>query len=363
MSHEHEQATRTSRANAALSSEAYIVTAAGRDRWDVIGREGDAYIVTRDRARWTCTCPDHAEMATTDVRCKHIEVVRLTQHEDNMMDQYDWLKRLTAPFYSDEVQWRVGVKPKKEAADPSALLLPYIDARTVMNRLDDVVGPLNWQVVHAEVNGQMVTSIGIRNPETGDWIWKGDSGYVGGSDSNDEDVVEKSVKGTPSDGLKRAAVQWGIGRYLYDLPNCWLKWEWTDDAKTRGKPKGHPVLPPFALPTEASVSGFEHNIYLGRPEPAEAIVKTTVTPKVANPATGELQMSAAEKAVAEAKTVLLTATFKNFEGFRGQTLGAICSQPQGRELIAYLAQTDPQSDAGKRIKAAALLLNVPEGMR
>lgn len=375
----HEQATRTQKAEAALRSGGYSISAVGLGRWNVISLDGDAYIVSRDRDRWSCTCPDHAELATSAVRCKHAEIVRLSQHEVNMLDQNDWLRRLTAPFYPDDVQWRVGVKPKKAAEEPKALMLPYVDARTVMNRLDDVVGPLNWQVVHAEVNGQMVTSIGIRNPETGDWVWKGDSGYVGGGDSEDDDVVEKSVKGTPSDGLKRAAVQWGIGRYLYDLPKIWLAWEWTDSpTNTRGKVKGHPTLPPWALPTNASKSGFEHNIYLGPDretvlDKKDATVQTAVTPakrgteplkaSVADQATGEVPMSPGEKALAEAKAVVMRATFKGYEHLCGKTMGELTQTVEGRNLIAAVARLDAKNETGKQIKAAALLLNVPEGMR
>ena len=52
--------------------------------------------------------------------------------------------------------------------------------------------------------------IGVRNSETGEWIWKSDTGSSGGFEE------EKSLA---SDAFKRAAVSWGIGRELYSVPS------------------------------------------------------------------------------------------------------------------------------------------------
>lgn len=50
--------------------------------------------------------------------------------------------------------------------------------------------------------------------EESEWVWKWDTG----SESN----VEKE-KGQVSDAFKRAAVKWGIGRFLYDLEIAHVK--------------------------------------------------------------------------------------------------------------------------------------------
>jgi hypothetical protein len=52
-----------------------------------------------------------------------------------------------------------------------------------------------------------------------------------------------SVKGSLSDGLKRAAVLWGVGRYLYRLPKTWVSY---DNQKKRLTEI--PALPRWALP-------------------------------------------------------------------------------------------------------------------
>lgn len=82
----------------------------------------------------------------------------------------------------------------------------YIDSRDVQDLLDKAVGPENWQDKYIEVKGNLFCSIGIKCGE--EWVWKTDCG----SESN----VEKQ-KGEASDAFKRAAVKWGVGRFLYSL--------------------------------------------------------------------------------------------------------------------------------------------------
>lgn len=104
-------------------------------------------------------------------------------------------------------QWRVQSFSKFK---PEASCVAYIDARDVMELLDEVCGPENWQSDYKSVDGQMFAGIGIRGEvEREIWIWKWDTG----SESN----IEKE-KGQASDSFKRAAVKWGIGRFLYELP-------------------------------------------------------------------------------------------------------------------------------------------------
>lgn len=100
-------------------------------------------------------------------------------------------------------QWRVQSFSKNK---PSAACVAYIDARDVMNRLDEVVGMENWQDDYRVINNQLFAGIGIH--VGGNWIWKWDVGT--------ESQTEKE-KGLVSDSFKRAAVKWGIGRFLYDL--------------------------------------------------------------------------------------------------------------------------------------------------
>lgn len=105
-------------------------------------------------------------------------------------------------------KWRVQSFSKNK---PSAQCVAYIDARDVMDTLDSVVGPENWQDDYQLVDGKLLAGIGIKCGE--EWVWKWDTG----TESN----MEKE-KGQMSDAFKRAGVKWGIGRFLYDLPIQYL---------------------------------------------------------------------------------------------------------------------------------------------
>ena len=121
--------------------------------------------------------------------------------------QKSYLDNLKNPM---PYQWRVQSFSKNK---PSASCVAYIDARDVMNRLDDVVGSNNWQDDYKVINGQLFAGIGIKC-HNDEWVWKWDTGT--------ESQTEKE-KGIVSDSFKRAAVKWGIGRFLYDLEIKYVK--------------------------------------------------------------------------------------------------------------------------------------------
>jgi hypothetical protein len=126
---------------------------------------------------------------------------------------------LAAPFPPDAVSWRVGTsnkkKRQKETGDNYAkatkgIALAYLDARDVMGRLDDVCGPGGWQNRYSHTAGKTVCDIGVKVGD--EWVWKADG-------AGDSDI--EAEKGALSDAFKRAAVRWGIGRYLYAVSSPW----------------------------------------------------------------------------------------------------------------------------------------------
>lgn len=112
----------------------------------------------------------------------------------------DLLVRLKAPFPADKLSWRIGQKNKDKT---KAMMLVYIDSRDVQDRLDEVCG-LNWSDSYSEVMGRLVCSITI-------------NGITRTDGAGDTDF--EAEKGGLSDAFKRAAVKWGVGRYLYDAKN------------------------------------------------------------------------------------------------------------------------------------------------
>lgn len=128
-------------------------------------------------------------------------------------------EKLKAPFPPEKVSWRLGStnidrKTNKpyDGKSPSGIALAYIDARDVMDRLDEAVTPTNWQDKYEFIGARTIACLSIRIGD--EWISKHD----GAGDS----AVE-SEKGAISDALKRAAVKWGIGRYLYDIEGPWVQ--------------------------------------------------------------------------------------------------------------------------------------------
>lgn len=129
----------------------------------------------------------------------------------------DLFERLAAEFPRDAIHWRA--QTLTQTGD-KALALAYLDARDVMDRLDDVCGPAGWRNSYVETpKGRVIATIYIRVGE--EWIGKSDGAG---------DTAVEGEKGGVSDALKRAAVCWGIGRYLYRLPSVWAPCEFYEKS-------------------------------------------------------------------------------------------------------------------------------------
>jgi len=117
--------------------------------------------------------------------------------------------KLREPFAPELISWRVGARNKEQT---SAIALAYIDARDVRQRLNDVCGVGGWSSEHYDCGGgKLGCKLSVKID--GEWVSKTDG--AGATD------VEAD-KGAFSDSLKRAAVSWGVGEYLYDVKNTWV---------------------------------------------------------------------------------------------------------------------------------------------
>jgi hypothetical protein len=154
---------------------------------------------------------------------------------------------LNRPFPAADVEWRMQACGKKSDGTIWARVLCYITARAVMERLDEVFGPFGWEDSYEPVEIERSAS-GIRCRLTA---------YVGGQKITREDVCEPSdiepLKGAYSGAMKRAAVKFGIGRYLYNIEEAYA--EITKTGAFRGTTKDKdqfrwnpPQLPEWALP-------------------------------------------------------------------------------------------------------------------
>ena len=118
-------------------------------------------------------------------------------------------KRLQDFFHPEDIEWKVGAVTKDRK---HGMAMAYLTNRAIQDRLDEVCGPENWRnEFRPGPAGGVLCGISIRI--NGEWITKWDGS---------ENTAYESVKGGLSTSMKRAAVQWGIGRYLYKLPVQWI---------------------------------------------------------------------------------------------------------------------------------------------
>jgi hypothetical protein len=143
---------------------------------------------------------------------------------------------LGAPFDETEIKFKPGV-----VAGNRALALPYVDARAIQDRLDEALGVAGWQDEYECLpDGSVVCRLRLKI--NGEWITKMDVG--GQSEQPDEGDRRKAAF---SDALKRAAVKFGIGRYLYRQEAQWVDYD--AQKKKFVKP---PRLPASAMPKKAA---------------------------------------------------------------------------------------------------------------
>lgn len=115
---------------------------------------------------------------------------------------------LAEPFAPEIVSWRVqGKHFVGHDGKAKGSVIAYVDARDVQDRLNNVLGH-TWQNRYPIIAGNNVVICEIGLLLDGEWVWRSDG--AGETDYEGE-------KGSISDAFKRAAVKWGIGRYLYDI--------------------------------------------------------------------------------------------------------------------------------------------------
>ncbi len=211
------------------------------------------------------------------------------------------IQQLSAPFALEEIDFL-----PKAPSNGRALALAYIDARTVMRRLDEVC-PDGWyfDFTLLDPQGKMVkgelTVYGVRR-----------------CDAGEADKEDETLKAAVSDALKRSAVHFGIGRYIYHLPQVWAPY----DAQKRRFTET-PKIDSGAIRRALSLAGYTGPVDLPASrtaEPARPVAPSPFVPAVERseraptfagtagavqqPAAkdpGELQMTGTQEACPECK--------------------------------------------------------------
>jgi hypothetical protein len=132
------------------------------------------------------------------------------------------LERASRPFDPDEVEFTMKAASRDRKR---ALMVAHLTARSVMDRLDDMVreGLLESWTSTFEVVERSATKVQGKDESRYAVVARIHLELPGGKVLVKEDVGEgETLKGAFSDALKRAAVHLGIGRYLYRLGDMWV---------------------------------------------------------------------------------------------------------------------------------------------
>lgn len=123
---------------------------------------------------------------------------------------------LRKPFAAEGLRWKIQQNPYENSNKPNeqvyALVVVYVDARSVSAHLDDVTGG-DWFTEYR----QPPVTVGAPALEcrlTVCGVTRSDVGAVVSSGS----ASSMDTKDLYSDALKRAAVQFGVGAFLYRFP-------------------------------------------------------------------------------------------------------------------------------------------------
>ncbi len=141
-------------------------------------------------------------------------------------------RALAMPFEPKEIKFKPQIVKNNRC-----LAMAYIDARLIQDRLDDVLGVEHWEDAYKILpDGSVMCRLRCKLGDQ--WITKTDVG----SPSEQPDGGDR-LKAAFSDALKRAAVKFGIGRYLYRLPAAWVDYD-----PVKKQIVAPPQLPAFAIP-------------------------------------------------------------------------------------------------------------------
>lgn len=133
----------------------------------------------------------------------------------------------TKPLSPNEIEWKIQGSTKDKS---KTIVVPYINNRAVMARLDSCFGAMNWKVEYKHHNYSITKSEKETNNTSNSFKLgcvctlsiRIDGEWIGKSDGADMTNIEP-FKGSISDSMKRTATQWGLGRDLYDYPKVFIE--------------------------------------------------------------------------------------------------------------------------------------------
>ncbi len=137
---------------------------------------------------------------------------------DNKENQKPKKKKLTGidvlhyPIVFQEIEWRIQSTTRGD--DTKTIIVPYITNRCVQNRFDSAFGFDGWTCEFRETTNGFICRISLLK----------EFNRLFKEDGASKTKIEPD-KGGISDSMKRCAVQFGLGRGLYDYPRIAIKGE------------------------------------------------------------------------------------------------------------------------------------------
>lgn len=170
----------------------------------------------------------------------------MNKNNNNLKSVTELELELKKPFSFDEIEWRIGSSYERNG-EVKALALPYVTSRAIMDRLDSVFGIDGWEDEYQPWgNNAQLCAITVRIGDRSVKKWDGA-----------EMTDYESVKGGLSNALKRTAVKFGIGRYLYSFDQIWVKCEQRGKTKVIAKEEFTNTLSVFYSKQLAKIFGPE----------------------------------------------------------------------------------------------------------
>lgn len=115
-------------------------------------------------------------------------------------------KELEAPFSNKDVEWKPQLSGTDRNGRQYIIAVPYLKAKSIVKRLDSVLGKSNWQNYFQKSDDTYICTIALN--VDGAWIKKSNGAGP---------TPYEAIKGGLSDAFKRAATMWGIGSYLQEM--------------------------------------------------------------------------------------------------------------------------------------------------
>lgn len=274
---------------------------------------------------------------------------------------------LAKPFAPEDLEWRLQ-RTFESRGDTMGLAVPYVTNRAIQSRLDEVVGPDNWYndykpwhrftvKVKSEKDPQkyfdkevisQLCGIAIFFEESQRWITKWDGA---------ENTDIEPVKGGLSDSMKRAAVQWGIGRVLYNMDGVFVDVEkrgrtWCIAKKEQSKlDKAYLDMLKALGQTPAKPIGTQAQ--LTPDAPAEQPAPTPKSQKAPKPkAASDKDAKASENG--EAKYEYKVVGVKEQPGMNSTNTRLALESPEGKQVSAFARGKRPDLTVGTLLTGTKL---------